>query len=664
MWHRIGVIFVLLLPLLTFATIYAESSANSLIVIPIIPSMSILNVNSTTKSGSLWNPVLIDLGVIDVDVWGLSGHEDELRGYVDVAIDQRGVLRLLANLDLTNVPLKPWNVIAYPGVIYGVKPWSPDLKHPQHGVLQLPVKLRDLPRVYILLDYAVLNTTTRLNIALDAWILKTNQSRMPEVGDIELMVWFYREGPDEPPRPAGNIVKTVRISIVSDGFIEEALADVWIEEKMNDRWTYVAFVIRDIQPRRELLVSFTSIINELSSLLKVNPEEYYLHSIEIGFEIFYSPIIKMEAAIYKYYIIIGGERDLRINELVRLTPKSRRLIAWVTPWGYPFKAKEFNEYFTPGVVLAYDVECGLCTSTLRYWLNTSLSYIKEFIDRDYLVFVNLFGEKYHPFWRWRGELVKVVLNTEVLERLKSIVGDGEDIYIGFSEMTSCVNTNKCLEELILAYKELRKMFPAARLYYYGSRGEDLERLIELYERGNLDIIGIDVWDYQYTEDMLRIAPDIASKISSLLNRLPATRIIIGEVGLRLNDQEAYIEPWSKEARAREEGIHIEYYKQVLKHLRELGLKEGYLGIWAWNDETFAVMEDSTLQEVIANEYVLMDILDTTQGIQPLTVNGEAGDMQPRTLLLITLATAISILFIILAAVRYHMVAKRKDGKDQ
>ncbi|MEM4563425.1 MAG: hypothetical protein QXI55_05830 [Thermofilum sp.] len=148
-----------------------------------------------------------------------------------------------------------------------------------------------------------------------------------------------------------------------------------------------------------------------------------------------------------------------VEVLPAFTNRSRFLIAWVTPWGYLFDSESFSGDFIPGIVVAYDVDCGLCTSGLESWLERSLKYVEALREKSGIVFVNLFPEKYHFSWKWRGELTRVALDEIVLSELKKIVGDGDGVYIGFSELTACVNDQGCRSELVDAYRALRREFP-------------------------------------------------------------------------------------------------------------------------------------------------------------------------------------------------------------
>lgn len=575
-------------------------------ILEIVPS-SIRGIYSSTRGGKQFDPAITGQIAIDVNAWGLKGHEDELEGYIDLAVDERGVLKLVASLNVTGLGLSPWDVVAYPEIIYGIKPWNPKLGYVQEP-FKLPLNLKELPQIYALVDYAVINTSTAINLAFDLWILKTHEPRNPVRGDIELMIWLYKGGIGEDIRPAGKRVRIVKIPLISEGTLSEAEFEVWVEKELGGGWTYIAYALKNPKERREVVLDVSFFITEAVRVLGLNPEDYYLSSLELGFEIFYNKVIDVVASIYRYHLVVSG-RAVDLEQLLPITKRATRLVAWIVPWGYNVDVEGFNEKFAPGIVLAYDVDCGLCTHTLMAWANTSLKLLEGFLRREKIVYINLFGEKYHPSWKWRGELTEVAYDEKVLCGLRRIVGDGEHIYIGFSEMTACINDQKCFKELVRVYEKLKELFPAARLYYYGSGGDSVENVIRLYREARLDVVGLDLWSYEYVKGEVRVDGHLIEKIKQLLNIVPQEVFFVGEIGLRLNDVEAYIEPFNKHRPiVRDEGVHRVYYEHVLQHIRELGFKNGYLGVWSWNDEVYAIMGDSSLQELIIDEAIKLGVL--------------------------------------------------------
>jgi len=277
-------------------------------------------------------------------------------------------------------------------------------------------------------------------------------------------------------------------------------------------------------------------------------------------------------------------------------------VIWITPWGDSFDPGSFPECAVPGVVVVYDVDCGLCTPTLRQWLETSLDLIRSFRSAGREVFINLFCEDYVPSWRWRGYLREVTLPGEVIAELARVIGEGHGVYLGFSELTSCVNSPGCREKLVELYGVLRAVFPGAKLYYYGSGGDDLEALKDLKARAHLDLVGLDIWEYRWTPQGITAGEHLVSKLKALALSAGWSAVIVGEVGFRVDDAEAYVEPWNwSRRRVFDEGADARYYYQVLADLLyERGVRPAYIGIWSWNDGVFAVKgEEDALQAIVS-----------------------------------------------------------------
>jgi len=281
---------------------------------------------------------------------------------------------------------------------------------------------------------------------------------------------------------------------------------------------------------------------------------------------------------------------------------SPRLVIWVTPWGESFDPGSFPEYAVPGVVVAYDVECGLCTPTLRQWFERSLSLIERFRSEGREVFINLFCERYVPSWSWRGYLRGVVLPGEVVEGVARVIGEGRGVYLGFSELTSCVNSPECREKLVELYGVLRAAFPGAKLYYYGSGGDDVEALEVLKARARLDLVGLDVWEYDWTPQGVAVRERLVSKLKEIALSAGWSAVIVGELGFRVDDAEAYVEPWNwSRRRVFDESADARYYHQVLTDLlHEKGARPAYIGIWSWNDGVFAVKDEGDALQAIVS----------------------------------------------------------------
>jgi len=581
--------------------------------IQLIPSTS-KNITARGECGTPWSTLSIGNASIDPNLWGLADY-DCFSGLLEVKVDEKGYFKVIGELDLSNMSLKPWNVIAYPEVIYGFKPWGVPEEQLVSSKLVLPQRLVELPKIIALVDYTVLDSSTGLNLAFDIWLLRSRVPRPPRQGDVEIMVWLYSDGSPR-PIPAGIFVKSVEQQVVFDGIPRVAIFDIYVERSVGNGWTYIAFSLRESVERGEIILDISSLLDIAIEILGFKREELYLTSIELGFEVFYSNRVLIKAAIYKYVLVVDKSLRASVKDVLSFTPKSSRLVTWITPWGYLYNPLELPIHFTPGVVVAYDVNCGLCTSVLREWLRESLKYIEFYLNMNRVVYVNFFCEKYVLEWEWRGFLDRVVLNDEVLDALRSVIGDGVNTYIGFSELTTCVNNETCRELLIGHYKYLKRAFPAARFYYYGSSGDDIGALLDLYVRAKLNYIGIDIWDYRLTESGVIISEHVTRKLLELHKQLSDKGLFIGEIGLRINDREAYIEPWRPDRPIVYDEMADElYYRDILKHLGELEIGITQLGIWAWNDGSFAIREDLAVQNTIQSFAIKLGLIPSLHTLE-------------------------------------------------
>lgn len=260
-------------------------------------------------------------------------------------------------------------------------------------------------------------------------------------------------------------------------------------------------------------------------------------------------------------------------------------------------------YLVAGVVIAYDCEYGINASFLREWFSYSVELIGRLRSMGREVFINLFCEKYIPSWVWRGYLSDVKIYKEIINGLKNVIGNGNGTYIGFSELTTCVNDNKCRGKLVNIYKQLRREFPGSKLYYYGSGGDYVEAIQDLYRRAGLSLAGIDIWDLGYSNGAIYVKEYLHNKLASLANRIGWDTVIVGEIGFRVDDEQAYIEPWNKDRPiVYNNTITPIYYDQLLTDiLINKNAKPRYTGIWSWNDDVYSIMNRGDIIAVL-NKY--------------------------------------------------------------
>jgi len=137
---------------------------------------------------------------------------------------------------LTNVNTA-W-VNGYPEVYVGRKPWDQTFVYGYGVKFPIPV---DKLTPFIVSFYICINDldpTMNFNIAPEGWIVREsvmkNPGTGPSAGDIELMVWLYRQY----LQPAGSPRGVETIPIMLNGKIVNEQWEVWVGDM---GWTYIAF---------------------------------------------------------------------------------------------------------------------------------------------------------------------------------------------------------------------------------------------------------------------------------------------------------------------------------------------------------------------------------------------------------------------------------------
>lgn len=283
---------------------------------------------------------------------------------------------------------------------------------------------------------------------------------------------------------------------------------------------------------------------------------------------------------------------LLVNHPTSPTGKAK-LILWITPWGVGNYT--VPSWAIPGVVLAY--QCNDPQASM-IWINWALYTIQQYVNEDKPVFINIFCEIYQPSYRWRGTLDYISVPQFIVQDLKKINPSGRGFYIGFSEEAACVANATCRENMIKIYDELRGEFPEAKFFYYASGGEDVNNVLALAKGANLTLVGYDIWDYRYVNGVVTVPDYLINNLKAL--KSSGFNIMVGEVGFRYCDEKAYVEPanwnikftWNCTAPA-------VYMSQVLGELTS-SLHPGFIGIWAWNDNTFGVVLNPFLISALEN----------------------------------------------------------------
>jgi len=310
------------------------------------------------------------------------------------------------------------------------------------------------------------------------------------------------------------------------------------------------------------------------------------------------------------------------------------IILWITPWGKNFDPWLFPPWFIPGIVIPYDAEFGLSPAIVQGYVDKSLNYLRAYTSDPLTraIAINFFCEKYYPEFKWRGLLSNITgPPRELIDALKNIIGDGSRTYMGFSELPACTSNPECRSKLVEVFKELRKEFPNAKLYYYGHESDDLNALISLYRDAGLDYIGIDLYRFTKVNDTSIVhADDGLEKLRSIASIVGWNRVFFGEFGIRVNDEEAYIEPWDYTRSIKyNESITRLYYQSILSNLIDKGVEPALMGIWSWNDDAYGLISKNDVVETIASLYYPgIKVVNLVPGSRCLTLKGSSTERYP------------------------------------
>jgi len=178
---------------------------------------------------------VIDL-VAELNPWDLKNY----KGIQQMIIDSQGrVFR--SEINITNAyPLNRVN--GYPEIYIGRKPWGS--RYANGFGVEFPLKISNMSSFIVSFYICVesLDPSVIFNIAADAWIVRESiafkPSTPPSNGDLEIMVWLYRQNLN----PAGRKIGEETLPIVINGSKVNATFEVWREDSVSwGGWQYIAF---------------------------------------------------------------------------------------------------------------------------------------------------------------------------------------------------------------------------------------------------------------------------------------------------------------------------------------------------------------------------------------------------------------------------------------
>lgn len=136
-------------------------------------------------------------------------------------------------------------IVGYPELIYGYKPFGPMTTSQSPGMV-FPIALNKLPSVWLMTDYAMSVSDGNLpaNLAYDLWITQAYKGVGVKKGDVELMIWLYRND----VQPAGKLqpLQTFTTPMWVNGTLQSGVFDVYAADPTlpNHTSELVTFVLR------------------------------------------------------------------------------------------------------------------------------------------------------------------------------------------------------------------------------------------------------------------------------------------------------------------------------------------------------------------------------------------------------------------------------------
>jgi hypothetical protein len=175
------------------------------------------------------------------------------------------------------------DVIAYPEIIVGYKPWDRDA-----GTQNLTARIATIETFKVAVDYDISGQRSEFNVAFDLWL--TNKPHAgPGTISTELMIWTH----DGRLTPAGD-----KVGIYQHG---DFRAEIWVADDFGDSsgtssatWRYIA--VRALTEIRDETIDIGDIIADLVSRDLVDDRDF-VNGYEFGAE------------------VLGGKGELHVHNL-------------------------------------------------------------------------------------------------------------------------------------------------------------------------------------------------------------------------------------------------------------------------------------------------------------------------------------------------------------
>jgi hypothetical protein len=321
--------------LLILSTGIDVSGLGILKLVPVViqlvpPPIYIASVASVGGRSAVYNIKTAGFVYIDPCLWNLDTSDPRVRGYTLMNLTMQGLV-VVSNYSYVAGKGNDWfrDFIGFHRVGYGNHPWESKPYVNPSSYLPLPVRVRDLPNIFIEVNYSIIERRIGwMDIAFDIWLKRSPPPyRGMARGDVEIMMWLYRE----PPLPGGALeVGTVRTLALVNGSLKElewvALIVPEVVEPSPGGWTWIIFVSRHPIPGGSIVLNLNNFLEEAKRIImNINwatkpswSEEIfnnmYLWCIEFGSEVARtgSGALHLKWVLHRYSFLIM-DRDVDIS---------------------------------------------------------------------------------------------------------------------------------------------------------------------------------------------------------------------------------------------------------------------------------------------------------------------------------------------------------------
>lgn len=234
---------------------------------------------------NLWGVVGIGNASIDPNLWGWEHLYQTNPGQIGVGNTtmwiKNGRLHVDSRWTINSIP--QYNVMGYHEVIYGAKPWGNQPVNAPNFVL--PMRVLDLPRILVGVQYDQYSGVPGNNYAFEAWLFPdTNNNRAPGPGDYEIMVQLYIEG----GFPAGyenGPVAVFDVPMLVNGVLVNQTFELY-DVVADAGWRFLTFKSTTNYVNASVVFDYTYFIELSNQYLGGGLDNLNLMALEFGTEVY------------------------------------------------------------------------------------------------------------------------------------------------------------------------------------------------------------------------------------------------------------------------------------------------------------------------------------------------------------------------------------------